>query len=300
MEVPNKTIMKKILLLFVMLAFGLTSFTQSAIKARVYDPPVDQSWNNTASWEGGFIPQASDCVIIPNNAIITIQSSDIVTVRCMTVESGGTLNNLGDLTLELDITLEDDEVINPLTCRIWKDKNLGASQVATSSTDAAAYGDLYQWGRATEGHELRTSELTDILATTSIPGTGGNAWDGKFITSSNDWLETSDDNLWQGVNGVNNPCPNGFRLPTDTEWTVEKNSWGSQNSTGAFNSVLKLTVGGNRDNHSGSLLSVGVSGQYWSSSVDQQFTEFLNITSSSASTSPTLRAKGFSVRCIKD
>ena len=29
------------------------------------------------------------------------------------------------------------------------DKNLDASQVATSITDAAAYGDLYQWGRGT-------------------------------------------------------------------------------------------------------------------------------------------------------
>ena len=29
---------------------------------------------------------------------------------------------------------------------IWMDRNLGAIQVATSSTDADAYGDLYQWG----------------------------------------------------------------------------------------------------------------------------------------------------------
>ncbi|PKG42563.1 hypothetical protein, partial [Psychroflexus sp. MES1-P1E] len=35
------------------------------------------------------------------------------------------------------------DVTNPITGEIWMDRNLGASQVATSSIDAAAYGDLY-------------------------------------------------------------------------------------------------------------------------------------------------------------
>ncbi|MFT7002526.1 MAG: hypothetical protein ACJAVW_003569 [Spirosomataceae bacterium] len=48
-------------------------------------------------------------------------------------------------------------VTNPTTGKIWMDRNLGATRVATSSTDAYAYGDLYQWGRATDGHTLRTS-----------------------------------------------------------------------------------------------------------------------------------------------
>jgi hypothetical protein len=35
----------------------------------------------------------------------------------------------------------------------WIDKNLGASQVATSSTDPASYGDLYQWVRPADEHQ---------------------------------------------------------------------------------------------------------------------------------------------------
>jgi hypothetical protein len=35
--------------------------------------------------------------------------------------------------------------------RVWLDRNLGASQVCTSVTDTACYGDLYQWGRAKDG-----------------------------------------------------------------------------------------------------------------------------------------------------
>jgi len=45
------------------------------------------------------------------------------------------------------------KTVKSATGKIWMDRNLGASQVATSSTDAAAYGDLYQWGRAADGHE---------------------------------------------------------------------------------------------------------------------------------------------------
>lgn len=92
---------------------------------------------------------------------------------------------------------------------IWMDRNLGATQVATSSTDAASYGDLYQWGRGTDGHELRTSNTTTTISTTDLPGHG------DFITevsNPNDWRSPQNDNLWQGVNGINNPCPRRYRL----------------------------------------------------------------------------------------
>ena len=38
-----------------------------------------------------------------------------------------------------------DEVLSLGRC--WKDRNLGANRVATSSIDSEGYGDLYQWGR---------------------------------------------------------------------------------------------------------------------------------------------------------
>jgi len=111
--------------------------------------------------------------------------------------------------------------------RCWLDRNPGATQVATSSTDALAYGDLFQWGRFAEGHQVRTN--IDHYAgpvSTSVPN-AGNDWDGKFITSSStppaSWLSTPGANLWQGVNGVNNPCPPGWRVPTATEWGAEPN-----------------------------------------------------------------------------
>ncbi len=56
------------------------------------------------------------------------------------------------------------DVTNPTTGAIWMDRNLGATQAATSSTDVDAYGDLYQWGRS-DGHQCRTAaSLTSTLS----------------------------------------------------------------------------------------------------------------------------------------
>jgi hypothetical protein len=51
---------------------------------------------------------------------------------------------------------------------VWLDRNLGATQVATSFDDSAAYGDLYQWGRAKDGHEDRTRNSTSATLTSGI------------------------------------------------------------------------------------------------------------------------------------
>ena len=192
-------------------------------------------------------------------------------------------------------------VTNPITGKTWMDRNLGASQVATSSNDAAAYGDLYQWGRYTEGHEVRTSGTTSTNATTAVPS-DGNTWDGLFIietSSPYDWLTPQDNTLWQGVAGTNNPCPSGFRLPTEAEWDDERLSWSSDNAAGAFGSPLKLVVGGYRDHSTGSLGFVGDYGYYWSSSVSGANAKVLYF-SGIADMNERRRANGFSVRCIKD
>ena len=55
-------------------------------------------------------------------------------------------------------------VTNPATGRTWMDRNLGASRVATGNTDAEAYGDLYQWGRAADGHQKETHQLSQRRA----------------------------------------------------------------------------------------------------------------------------------------
>jgi uncharacterized protein (TIGR02145 family) len=191
------------------------------------------------------------------------------------------------------------DVLNPITGKTWMDRNLGASQAATSSTDAAAYGDLYQWGRAADGHEKRNSGITSTLSTTDNPGHG------DFITigsSPYDWRSPQNDDLWQGVNGTNNPCPSGYRLPTITELDAERTSWSSDNSAGAFASPLKLLMAGYRISNNGSLNDVGSFGYFWSSTVGGGSARFLIFGNSSIDTdlSWSIRAYGHSVRCLKD
>jgi uncharacterized protein (TIGR02145 family) len=189
------------------------------------------------------------------------------------------------------------DVTNPFTGKVWMDRNLGASQVATSSTDAAAFGDLYQWGRRSDGHQCRNSNLTTMLSTIDQPTHG------DFIVSTTtpyDWRSPQNTNLWQGANGVNNPCPNGYRLPTDVELDAERASWAPQNNLGAFGSPLKLTMGGARNYLDGLIYSAATNGGYWSSTVDGTDSKYVSFDNLNAYMSVDGRASGNSVRCVKD
>ncbi|MFA7401875.1 MAG: FISUMP domain-containing protein [Bacteroidales bacterium] len=193
--------------------------------------------------------------------------------------------------------MSSTDIMNTTTGKIWMDRNLGASRVATSSTDTLAYGDLYQWGRGTDGHEKRNSDTTSTLATSNSPGHG------NFITpgsSPNDWRNPQNNTLWQGVSGTNNPCPSGYRLPTEAEWNAERASWSSDNAAGAFASPLKLPVAGSRYSNNGTLNNVGSYGDYWSSTVVGAYARGLYFSSSDANMYNYYCANGYSVRCIKD
>ena len=116
-----------------------------------------------------------------------------------------------------------------------------------------------------------------------------------------DWMDPRNATMWQGVNGTNNPCPPGFRLPTKTELETEWLSWRTNNSAAAFASPLKLVVGGERDHSDGSLDRVGFQGHIWSSTdgvIGFWFLDFdgdfADVWSNSGS------ADGKSVRCIQD
>ena len=215
-------------------------------------------------------------------------------------------------------SITSTDVLNPITNQIRMDRNLGATQAATSSTDFNGYGSLFQWGRAADGHQLinwtssgsgggvngTTTTLSDTdTPTTSqyiitqyhlAPGT---------IVNSNDWRSGHNNNLWQGINGINNPCLWGYRLPTETEWEAERQSWTSNDANGAFASPLKLPLAGFRH----PLGSIGISqgmeyGYYWSSTINGNESKVLtfSVYDSNANISNHGRSFGLSVRCIKN
>ncbi len=196
----------------------------------------------------------------------------------------------------------------------WMDRNLGASQVATSTNDTQSYGDLYQWGRAADGHETISRFSGDGKTTSgTINGntasnrpanaTDTGAWDGRFIThtqGNRNWLRntSTNNNLWSGVDGINNPCPTGFRLPTIAEWNAERLNWSSNSRNGAFVSSLKLSSAGLR-NTAGTIQNQS-SGFYWSSTISGTDARALYFGTSTAHSLNSYRSYGYSVRCLKD
>ena len=193
-------------------------------------------------------------------------------------------------------TLPENTVVGA-NGKVWMDRNLGASRVAISSTDSVGFGDLYQWGRAKDGHQLRTSAITATLASVDKPATS------DFITSktgTQDWRNPQNSTLWQGLNGSNNPCPTGFRLPTVAEWNLEIAGWNSNTNVGAFVSSLKLPMAGSRSASTGDISLAGYGGYYWTSTVDGTRSRVVVISEAQAFVSTSVRGDGKSVRCIRN
>jgi len=249
--------------------------------------------NGLASWT----PASTELPTSANTGDMLYWNGSAWVVIAAIANEGATLQLIGGVPTWTGGTPPPPPSVTSLTGRVWMDRNLGASQVATSSTDANSYGDLYQWGRSADGHQLRTSGSTNTLSSTDVPGND------YFIIVTNsyfpfDWRSTRNNNLWQGVNGVNNPCPAGFRLPTQAEWEAEFATWSSQNTAGAFASPLKLTVAGFRWRQNGSILDLNDWGRYWSSTVSGDFSLDLTFNTSSAGMVNEGRAEAVSVRCI--
>jgi hypothetical protein len=153
-------------------------------------------------------------------------------------------------------------VLNPSTGRTWMDRDLGALNVPSFTTDQSGYGDLYQWGRPSDGHQCRTSIVITNLSTVDQPGHP------NFIsTGTGDWRNPYNSSLWQGVSGINNPCPIGYRVPTEAELDFERVTWNTNNSNGAFASPLRFPLGGVRGYSNGSISHLNTQGSYWVSNV---------------------------------
>jgi succinate-acetate transporter protein len=197
------------------------------------------------------------------------------------------------------------QTITSTTGKIWMDRNLGATQVATSLTDHLAYGDLYQWGRKKDGHEKIT--WTNGTTGTAVNGTTFTRADipanSLFIMHfafPSDWRVNENSFLWDGVAAVNNPCPAGFRVPTTAEINAEVSAYGITNAATAFSSPFKFTVQGWRAGSDGVLGNAGSSGNYWSSSVSSNLIPYRTFGSDNTSVVNGTRTTGLAVRCIKN
>ncbi|MDD2791031.1 MAG: FISUMP domain-containing protein [Sulfurimonas sp.] len=196
-------------------------------------------------------------------------------------------------------------VTSPYTTRVWLDRNLGASQACTAINDTHCYGDYYQWGRGTDGHQIATSATTTTLATDFMnAGT-------DFILSNNGFWNTDDATgilrslSWSKSDG-SSICPAGYRVPTITELENETilASTPVADRAGAFSNFLKLPSSGIRNYSTGALEErdgdTTPGSILWSSSVNNGFSSRIYFGENYFGTNDYNPGFGYPVRCIQN
>ncbi len=184
-------------------------------------------------------------------------------------------------------------------------------------------GGLYQWGRNTDGHEIRTSATTETLATSNTPGHS------YFIlqsnTAPNDWRSGGGEIFrWSDgkERGENDPCPLEWRVPSSARWASIFNGMTSPGQDSEIATAYRWTWTGNgykiggslylpagslRGLNGGALVEAGVGkyGDYWSSTVSGTNSYGLRFYNNPNNYDiytayKDYRVTGQAVRCVKD
>jgi uncharacterized protein (TIGR02145 family) len=137
------------------------------------------------------------------------------------------------LTIHVIDTIFKDKIYNtvvsPKTKRVWLDRNTGANEVCDDNNNIECYGDLYQFGRASDGHQLRANtNFKNEQSKTATPYkvtffTNTN----QSMNSANDpvvddrgWFEQTAVSIWDFVSGSSDPYENKPITQQKYDWTV--------------------------------------------------------------------------------
>jgi hypothetical protein len=152
--------------------------------------------------------------------------------------------------------------------KIWLRQNFGSARLAINAHDESSFGDLFQWGRWDDGHQVKTSPVVSGTASLQNPShiSSGNP---NFILT-NWWSNGVNTDTWTGttVSSTNgkDPCTAlgpGWRMPTLADWQGVSFAEDITSTLSAYMSNLKLPAAGLRYGDGGFYPSG--SGNYWSS-----------------------------------
>lgn len=194
---------------------------------------------------------------------------------------------------------------------IWLQQNLGSESVGTSATDALAFGDLFQWGRWDDGHQSRTSDVSNALLSPNNPTALGLSNSNFYLTDPKWWSSGSLNDTWnaatpQDVSETDgcDPCKaalgEGWEVPTQSEWQTIITAEEMDDIQSAYDSNLKLVVAGARS--TSGVYHDGLRGYYWSKTISETNPLFAkNLYYSDFTVNPESgynKEQGMSVRCI--
>ena len=187
------------------------------------------------------------------------------------------------------------------------------------------WGKLYQWGRK-YGQGYYGDATTPEFSEGGVSLQGGQSENNKNVfyactDSPYDWLYSQNDALWNSgseespVKTGYDPCPEGWRVPTYTElselytnrssWTEndlgQSGYWFSGPSSYSSEAAQVFFPAAGYRLYSGAFASYRRGyGYYWSSSPGNDYAFYLYFYSGDAYMINTLRAYGYSVRCVQD
>jgi uncharacterized protein (TIGR02145 family) len=202
----------------------------------------------------------------------------------------------------LEIRVEDGTCICPAKTgsNTWLNfmcHNLGALDIISPSQliTYEHHGDWYRFGA--KNYSLKNEGTNNDIVDDWISSSNANY---PFYTGSGDWPV---DEI--SGNGLANPCPAGWRLPTNSEWTAVINnnnntSWISGgNVLRKLGDELILPGAGLRGYTNGRLTTRGY-GYYWSSTGrDSSDGWIMNFEAGQPATSYARHGGGLSVRCVE-
>ena len=192
------------------------------------------------------------------------------------------------------------------------DRNLWATSNNISSEDSYWY--YYQWWNnyGFENQWNVAASSTDLVVNnSSFPRWPSNYYsNGTFVSRSASpfrWESVNTDNLWGWTSTKQSdrrwPCPEGYHIPTSTEWNAAYESFlASWNTSEDFASVLSLPSAGYRYRVWASLTSVWDVWYYWGADAKDSDSAYALTFDTDATKAKDYKNRSYwnSVRCFKD
>ena len=291
------------------------------------------TWSSDAP-EIVYVDQNGEITAISEGSATITATADGVSATCKVVVSSlmvATANYVDEYGVNRGPGVEIDGVV-------WAPVNCGYHE-----TDYP-WGKLYQWGRKYgQGYSgslykdgKKVGDISDTTYPSEEDGTikegGVSLAEGQsqsnkdvfflgYSDNNYDWVYPSDSKLWNSGNEENpvktdnDPCPEGWRVPTYNElnelksnhssWTKNANGqsgyWLSGASTYADDvPQIFLPAAGDRSTTDGVVGTRGSDGLYWSSRPSSNIAYCLYFVSSYVNMFNGGRANGYSVRCVQE